>query len=274
MSLPSDLASLLPDLEHLARLAGQTIMEVYESDFAVKTKSDASPVTEADERAEAVILPGLARLTPGIPMVAEEQVAAGRIPDIGSGPFWLIDPLDGTKEFVAGRTEYTVNIALIARGVPVLGIVGAPALDRLWRGIVASPHADWTTRAERLALAPNGAVQSVERIHARPRPASTCVAAISRSHPDAKTSAFIAALGNAVPLEAGSALKFCWVAEGRADIYPRLAQTSEWDVAAGAALVAAAGGRVEDGEGGTLLFGRHTAQFRVPGFIAEGAPAA
>jgi 3'(2'), 5'-bisphosphate nucleotidase len=262
---------MLERLTALAIDAGLAIRAIAATSFDQTAKNDGSPVTQADLAADRIIVEGLAKIAPQVPVVSEESADFSKAP---GDLFFLVDPLDGTKEFVAGRAEYTVNIALVSGGVPVLGIVGAPAMDLLWRGVTALPGAGWTARAERLALSPDGAVQSVEAIHVRPRPDSTCIAAISRSHPDANTAAYIAALGNAVPLEAGSALKFCWVAEGRADLYPRLAQTSEWDVAAGAALVVAAGGRVQDGEGGALRFGHHEAQFRVPGFIAEGAPKA
>ncbi|MDO8605967.1 MAG: 3'(2'),5'-bisphosphate nucleotidase CysQ [Phaeospirillum sp.] len=256
MSLPPDLASLLPTLEALARQAGAAIMEVYGSDFAVLTKDDSSPVTAADERAEAIILPGLARLTPGIPIVAEEQVAAGRIPAVGDGPFWLVDPLDGTKEFIKRNGEFTVNIGLIVGGVPSVGVVLAPAQNLLWAGAAG--------RAFKV-----DAAGTRHAIACRALPASGAVVLTSRSHrnPEAME-AWLAQFPGATLDFAGSSLKFCKVAEGSADLYPRFGPTCEWDTAAASAVLLAAGGSVETFEGQALAYAK--LKFLNPDFIARG----
>jgi 3'(2'), 5'-bisphosphate nucleotidase len=179
----------------------------------------------------------------------------------------LIDPLDGTREYVSGSDEYAVNLALITDGEPVLGIVAAPAKRLIWRGIVGGG-------AERLRYADNGAVIEHGSIRTRPLPDGTWTAVVSRSHGDPVTEAFIAARPGATRDAMGSALKFCRVAEGSADIYPRLAPTSEWDVAAGHAVIAAAGGKVTDGSGNPLRYGQRSNGFGLPDFIAWGDPAA
>jgi 3'(2'), 5'-bisphosphate nucleotidase len=225
----------------------------------VHTKSDESPVTAADEAAHAVIVSGLSRMLPAIPVVSEE--ASGEPADL-SGNFILVDPLDGTREFIAGRDEYTVNIALLRGGVPVVGVVAAPALDMIWRGAAG--------RAERLALAGG----SAEQIRTRPFPATGRTAAASRSHADAASEAFIQRFAPMTTVTCGSALKFCRVAEGVVDIYPRLGPTSEWDVAAGHALVVAAGGAVTAPDGSVLPYGQASQGFRMRGFIAWGDPLA
>lgn len=243
------LSSLLPAIEALARRAGACVMAIYaEGDGAARQlrhKADASPVTAADEQAEALILAGLAGLTPDIPVVAEESVAAGRVPDIAGGRFWLVDPLDGTREFVSRNGEFTVNLALIDQGLPVLGVVLAPALDggagRLWSG--------WTGPDGRGAWVEDHQGRRPMACRAVP-PAGLSVLA-SRSHGDAAAlQAFLAGRVVAESLAAGSSLKLCWVAEGRADLYPRLGRTMEWDIAAGDAVLRAAGGgvwRLDDG---------------------------
>jgi 3'(2'), 5'-bisphosphate nucleotidase len=255
MTLPADLSVLLPDLETLARAAGAVIMEIYNSDFAVRSKTDASPVTEADEKAEAVILPGLRALTPGIPIVAEEEAAAGRIPDIGHGPFWLVDPLDGTKEFIKKNGEFTVNMGLVVNGVPALGVVLAPAQDRLWSGAGATAF----------VVDESGARSP---IRCRPLPAQGAVVVTSRSHREPEAlDKWKAQFPSATLDFAGSSLKFCRVAEGVADLYPRFGPTSEWDTAAAHAVLLAAGGRVETFDGAPLAYAKP--KFRNPDFIAR-----
>jgi 3'(2'), 5'-bisphosphate nucleotidase len=240
----------------LAERAGALILEHYRGEIAVRAKADASPVTVADEAAEAVILEGLAALTPEIPVVAEETVAAGRVPEVGAGRFWLVDPLDGTKEFLSRNGEFTVNIALIEGGEPVLGVVFAPALGKVWWG--ARGAGAWLRDA------------AGERpIAARPRPASGLVAVASRSHSDPETEAFLDEMGVAERISAGSSLKFCLVAEGRADVYPRFGRTMEWDTAAGHAVLSAAGGRVTTRDGAPFTYRKPG--FENPAFIACGA---
>lgn len=259
-------ATLLESLTELVIQAGEAILAVNRSAMSVTGKSDGSPVTEADLAADHTIVEGLTRLTPHVSLLSEERVHLATPPYKDS--FFLIDPLDGTKEFVAGRNEFTVNVALVTQGVPLLGIVGAPALGLIWRGIVGRG-------AERLTLQ-NGAVSRAVPIKSRrcpPRGAPWTVA-VSRSHGDARTEAFIDERGGAVRAVLGSAVKFGRVAEGEVDIYPRLSPTSEWDVAAGHAVVVAAGGKVTDSNGRPLHFGLGREDFLVPEFIAWGDPAA
>jgi 3'(2'), 5'-bisphosphate nucleotidase len=260
-------ATLMEPLTALAAQAGAAILKVNRNIMTVDGKADGSPVTEADLAADHVIGEGLARLFPGIPSLSEERLHLATPPYAGS--LFLIDPLDGTKEFVAGRQEFTVNIALIVDGTPLLGIVGAPALGLIWRGLVGRG-------AERVELAPDLSIRKVTPIRTRaaPAPGAAWIAAVSRSHGDQRTEAFIASRPGAVRQEFGSALKFCRVAEGQADIYPRLAPTCEWDVAAGHAVVVAAGGKVTDTFGKAVRFGGNREDFIVPEFIAWGDPTA
>ncbi len=259
-------AALLGPLTDLVIRAGAAILAVNRSAMKVDGKFDGSPVTEADLAADHIIGDGLARLAPRIPSLSEERVQLAQLPYKGS--FFLIDPLDGTKEFVAGRNEFTVNLALVSHGTPLLGIVGAPALGLIWRGIVGRG-------AERLTIS-GGAAPRVEPINTRPCPprGSPWTVAVSRSHGDDRTEAFIAARSGAVRAVLGSAVKFGRVAEGGVDVYPRLSPTCEWDVAAGHAVVTAAGGRITDSKGAPLHFGLGAKDFIVPEFIAWGDPSA
>jgi 3'(2'), 5'-bisphosphate nucleotidase len=241
----------------IARAAGEVIMAVYATDFAVRGKSDASPVTEADERAETVIVQRLRALTPDIPIVAEEAVAAGQVPEVGDR-FWLVDPLDGTKEFASRNGEFTVNIALIDGGVPVLGVVLAPAIGRLFAGAAGLG-----------ALAEQGGTRRAIRCRTVPTEGLTVVS--SRSHGDAAAlDAFLAGRRVAASVNAGSSLKLCLLAAGEADLYPRFGRTMEWDIAAGHAVLLAAGGRVVTLQGEPLRYGKPG--FENPHFVAEGMP--
>ena len=237
-------AALIEPLTDLVVQAGAAILAVNRPAMKVDGKLDGTPVTEADVAADRIIGAHLAK-------------PAYR------GSFFLIDPLDGTKEFVAGRAEFTVNLALVTHGTPLLGIVGAPALGLVWRGLVGQG-------AERLGT--NGSI--AEAIHTRtlPKRGDPWIVAVSRSHRDIRTEAFIEARPGAIRQVLGSAVKFGRVAEGTADIYPRLGPTSEWDVAAGHALVTAAGGKVTDAQGDDVQFGRGREGFIVPEFIAWGDP--
>jgi 3'(2'), 5'-bisphosphate nucleotidase len=261
--------ALLDRLTTIVSAAAAAILEVRAGSLDTRTKADSSPVTAADHAAEAVILAGLAHELPGVPVVSEEaagQAPPAHLPDT----FILVDPLDGTREFIAGRDEFTVNVAIVRGGRPVLGIVAAPALAMLWRGAEAMP-------AERLRLspgAPASAAQERTAIRCRALPNGGLVAAVSRSHLDGQTEAFLARLPHVDEIVSGSALKFGRVAEGVADLYPRLAPTCEWDVAAGHAVVAAAGGVITTPEGAPLPYGRIAEQFRIPAFIAWGDPSA
>lgn len=242
-------------LAAIARRAGDEIMAVYATDFDVRGKADASPVTEADERAEALIVPALQALAPEVPVVAEEAVAAGRVPEVGRR-FWLVDPLDGTKEFISRNGEFTVNIALVEDGAPRLGVVLAPALGRLFAGVVG--QGAWVEEGGRRRA-----------IAVRRPPAAGLTVVASRSHGDAAAlEAFLAGRRVARQVSAGSSLKLCLVAAGEADCYPRLGRTMEWDIAAGHAVLAAAGGRVETIAGGPLRYGKPG--FDNPHFVAWG----
>jgi 3'(2'), 5'-bisphosphate nucleotidase len=257
---------LMEPLTALVIRAGDAILAVNPAAMHVEGKPDGSPVTEADLAADRIIGEGLARLAPDVPTLSEERAQLATPPFRDS--FFLIDPLDGTKEFVAGRDEFTVNVAIVTKGVPLLGIVAAPALGLIWRGIVGRG-------AERLRI-DGGEIGAAEPIHTRamPKLGEPWIAAVSRSHGDPRSEAFIAGRPGAVRRTLGSAVKFARVAEGSADIYPRLGPTSEWDVGAGCAVVAAAGGKVTDGKGGEIRFGEGRNGFIVPEFVAWGDPAA
>jgi len=256
-------ADLIEPLTELVIRAGAAILAVNRSAMKVDGKLDGSPVTEADLAADRIIGEGLARLAPQLSSLSEERVHLATPPYKDS--FFLIDPLDGTKEFVAGRNEFTVNLALVTHGTPLLGIVSAPALGLIWRGIVGCG-------AERLTLGQGQPLIEPIRTRTCPPRGQPWTVAVSRSHGDARTEAFIAARPGAVRCELGSAVKFGRVAEGCVDIYPRLSPTSEWDVAAGHAVVAAAGGRITDSNGAALVFGAGRKDFIVPEFIAWGDP--
>lgn len=258
-------AALLEPLTGLVVRAGAAILAVNRASMKINDKVDGSPVTEADLAADRIINDGLARLIPGVPVLSEERADLVKPPFEGS--FFLIDPLDGTKEFVAGRAEFTVNLALVTNGTPILGIIGAPALGLIWRGLVGRGAERLTTDDGTLVAKP---------IHTRPFPqaGNPWIVAVSRSHGDTRTEAFIDGRPGAIREVLGSAVKFGRVAEGAVDIYPRLAPTREWDVAAGHAIVTAAGGKITDAQGADLKFGKDGKDFIVPAFIAWGDPSA
>lgn len=237
-----DHARLLDELAIAAQEAGEAILEVVRRGFSVEAKQDTSPVTEADRAAELVILAALARAAPGVPVIAEEEVAAGRIP-AHDDTYFLVDPLDGTKEFIRGGEDYTVNIGLIRGGTPKLGVVFAPATGRLHGGCVG--EGAWLDEG-----------QGRRPISTRRRGELTTAVA-SKSHLNQATVDYLqAAVGNCGYISIGSSLKFCIVAEGEADIYPRAAPTSEWDTAAGHAVLLAAGGLVDGPDGEALRYGK------------------
>jgi 3'(2'), 5'-bisphosphate nucleotidase len=256
----------LDALTYVVSRAAAAIVAIDRSKVEWRTKADQSPVSLADEAANAVILEGLSRLLPGVPVVSEE---AHTRPSALPAGVVLVDPLDGTREFLAGRDEFTVNIGILANGRPMIGIIAAPALGLVWRGVVGRG-------AERLRLAAGAAShQASERkpIHTRRRPAGGFAVVLSRSHFDARTDAFLTRLPIVARTPCGSSLKFARIAEGSADLYVRLAQTCEWDVAAGHAVLCAAGGIVTTPDGSELSYGR-TSDFHVPAFIAWGDPSA
>lgn len=252
-------------LAAIALEAGVVIMEVYHSDMDVETKSDDSPVTIADQRAEAIILERLAALDPDLPVLAEEAVAAGHIPEVGER-FALVDPLDGTKEFIRKGQDFTVNIGIIEHGVPVMGVVYAPATGRLF--IADGPGSAWQGEA-----APGGEVPAATNrtpMHIRKAPSGGLAAVASKSHRTPETDAFLEKFPIGDLVGAGSSLKFCLVAAGEADIYPRLGRTMEWDTAAGHAIARAAGGRVLTMDGKDLAYGKVERGYDNPHFVVYG----
>lgn len=237
-------ADLASSLEKVARHAGHAIMQVYASSLAAEVKSDGSPVTEADRRAEAVILRALMELAPQIPVVSEENADSHR--HRHDGPFFLVDPLDGTKEFLKrdGKGSFTVNIALVDRNLPVLGIVLAPALGRLFTGVMGRGAYE------------TGADGIIRPLSGRKLTSEALTAVASASHRDAETEAWLVRHGISNTISIGSSLKFCLVAAGEADVYPRFGPTMEWDTAAGDAVVRAAGGLTLTPEGAPLTYGK------------------
>ena len=250
-----DRHALLEGFVAAALEAGRVIHEIYASDFAVNAKSDASPVTEADTAAEAVILKALARLAPDIPVVAEEEVAAGRMPQVGER-FFLVDPLDGTKEFIKRRPDFTVNIALVEDGRPTLGVVHPPERHTVYAGDVTLGSA-WIQEGD-------GRRRPL-RVR---RPGTRLTAVASASHSTPAVDDYLAACEAGERVSIGSSLKFCLVAAGEADIYPRPSPTCEWDTGAGDAVLCAAGGGVFGPDGAPLAYGKP--RFFNPGFVAAG----
>jgi 3'(2'), 5'-bisphosphate nucleotidase len=253
-------AGLIDALTTISLSAAEAIRR---SQGGIRTKADGSPVTAADEAAEAVIRDGLERLTPALPVVSEERAEREK-PAIQSVNYFLVDPLDGTREYIAGRDEYTINIGLVSGGTPILGIITAPALGLIWRGIVGSG-------AERLEFS-SRKTSPPKAIHTRPRPHGDICVMVSRSHLDARTQAYLESLSPARREPCGSSVKFCRLAEGAADLYPRLGPTRDWDVAAGQAILVAAGGAVVAPDGTSLIYG--SPGLRIPAFVAWGDPTA
>ncbi len=249
-------------LVSLALLAGREIMAIYATDFTAHAKHDLSPVTEADEAAEKIILAGLASLDPATPVISEEAASAGRIPQVANR-FYLVDPLDGTKEFVSRNGEFTVNIARIENGLPVLGVVYAPAIGRIFWG-------ERSTGAAEGRVARDGSIDW-KKLGVRPCPNDGAVVVASRSHRDVATDDYLKTVKVAKLVSAGSSLKFCLIAAGEADLYPRFGRTMEWDTAAGHAVLLAAGGKVTNSDGQPLCYGKHDRGFDNPGFIASAA---
>jgi 3'(2'), 5'-bisphosphate nucleotidase len=260
----SNRVRLLPELASLMSRAGAEILAHAAKGVQGRAKADASLVSEADEASEQILLRGIERIVPHAPVVAEEAVARGTASVAGEA-YFSVDPLDGTREFLAGLPEFTINVAIVLGGAPVLGLIYAPAEAALYAGCDG--------RALRVALAPGAAYSAADAvpIRARARP-SGLVAAVSRSHLDAASEAFLGRLAVERRIALGSALKFCRIAEGAADVYPRLAPVSEWDAAAGHALVDAAGGAVTRADGGALAYGGAAKRWLVEGFVAWGAP--
>jgi len=254
----ADWTSLIEPARAAALSAGTSILGIYAQPFAVQQKADASPVTQADQLAEAIIVERLCDLTPDVPVIAEELAAAGHLPSAAPARFWLVDPLDGTKEFIRRNGEFTVNIALVENARPVLGIVHAPALGLTY----------WTTGSGVLCQREGGAAEPVA---ARIMPERGAVVVHSRSHADeTRLGAYIADVPGAERRVSGSSIKFCLLAAGEADLYPRFGRTMEWDTAAGQAILESAGGSVTTLDGAPLRYGK--LGFANPDFIARGKP--
>lgn len=256
MSNPRHWAELSPPIVAIAQRAGEAILKVVQGDLNVRAKADASPVTAADEAADAIIVDALKDLTPDIPVVTEERTSSWELRGGPDAPFWLVDPLDGTRELVAGRDEYTVNIALIEARIPVLGVVHTPALGET--------HFGWG-RGHAFQQR-NG--KPDQAISVRRPPAGSLIAVASRSHRDAETDAFLREHGVTETRAIGSSLKFCIIATGEADLYPRFGRTMEWDTAAGHAVLAAAGGSMTTLDGAELRYGKPGLEN--PPFVARG----
>ena len=254
-----DRPALMNALLTLAEEAGDVVWRHFTAGCSVQHKADDSPVTIADREAEAVILAGLAVAAPHVPVVAEEEAAAGRVPDVAAA-FFLVDPLDGTKEFVRRGDDFTVNIALVERGAPTMGVVYAPARDALYWGDVGAGA--WVA-----ARAPGGVRGAARGMAVRACGGTPCAVA-SKSHAMPGLDAWLAAGGVATRVSVGSSLKFALVASGEADVYPRTGPTMEWDTAAGDAVLRAAGGRTLDVDGAPFRYGKPG--FRNAGFVATG----
>ena len=247
-------------LERVAIDAGSLIRRLHTGDLAVARKADGSPVTAADKAAERMILQALATIAPGVPVVAEDSVADGLIGDISAEDFFLVDPLDGTREYVGGRTDYTVNIAFVAAGVPVFGIVVAPEHDTAYTAIAGA--------AQRLTLGPDGAITRRDDIRAR-KPGADILALVSVSHLDGRTVDFLDQHRVTSRMKVGSSLKFCRIASGEADLYPRLGRTMQWDTAAGDAVLRAAGGMTCGRDGAPLRYGQSASLPSSPDLFAN-----
>lgn len=269
---PTDRADLLPLFQALCLKAGAVILkyraQISDNALEIRKKEEdggpASPVTAADEEAEALILAGLKQAGVDLPVIAEEAVAAGQVPEVGAR-FLLVDPLDGTKEFIKGGTDFTVNIGLIENGAPVAGVVYAPALAEIYWG--AEGQGAFRQMADAVAAELTGVPVAIAT---RPAPADGWSAVASKSHRTPETDAILARYPVSETVSAGSSLKFCLVAKGEADIYPRAGTTMEWDTAAGDAVLRAAGGRMVTTEGQPFRYGRTADKFMNPHFIAFG----
>ena len=254
--------ALIGALETVAIAAGKEILAVRAEGATVIVKSDSTPVTQADRRAESLILEFLAGSYPGIPVVAEELAEAGHCPSDAKDMFFLVDALDGTGEFIAGRNEFTVNIALIRGHTPVAGVVYAPALGKMWSGV--------TDQAQVAEVTSDGEISQKRKIHTRQRP-ETPVALVSVSHKEPETDAWLERMPNHETAHVGSSLKFCLLAEGRADVYPRLVCLKQWDIAAGDAVLRAAGGMTLTLDGIPLRYGVEGANFGCSRFVGWGS---
>ncbi|MCG8523343.1 MAG: 3'(2'),5'-bisphosphate nucleotidase CysQ [Pseudomonadales bacterium] len=249
-------SSILPDVIKIADEASEKVLHIYQSDFKVNYKEDHSPITAADIASHDIIVKGLRQISRDIPILSEEGAAIPWEERKKWRRFWLIDPIDGTKDFTQRTGEFTVNIAMIEDGEPVMGVVTAPALKEAFWGIKGegAHMRDRTGRVHRIRVA---------------EPKDTLRVVASKNHLNEETRAFIETLGSHETVQAGSSLKFCRIAEGHADIYPRMGPTSEWDTAAAHAVLVAAGGKVQTPEGQPLIYGKEN--ILNPNFIAAGS---
>ncbi len=259
LQIPDDLRILA----ELAIEAGHEIMDVYSGIQHIRSKPDLSPVTDADLRAERVILNGLKKHWPHVPTVAEESMAQETAPQL-TNDFFLVDPLDGTREFIAHNGEFTVNIARVSDARPVQGVIYAPALQKMWWG-----QTEFGAGYSEIESGDSIANVKWRLCKVRKQPADKCVAIASRSHRDSATEGFLASNKLSHVTSIGSSLKFCLIAQGEADIYPRFGRTMEWDTAAGHAILSAAGGQVNDVHGNALVYGKVKQNFENPAFIAS-----
>jgi len=256
-----DLQSYVTPLKEMILKAGDTVMEVYHSDFDVYGKADQSPVTEADRRGEEVIEAALKVMAPDIPIVGEEAKSEGKCPDISGGLFWLVDPLDGTKEFIKKGSDFTVNIGLIQNGKPIMGFVLAPAMNRLYWGI--DGVGAW------IADVQDGTLTGEREIKTRKADTENLVIVASKSHRSPELEAYLEHFPGAENVSIGSSLKLCLLATGEADLYPRLGPTCEWDTAAAHAVLLAAGGFVEVAGGSALTYAKDLTTFLNPWFLCR-----
>jgi 3'(2'), 5'-bisphosphate nucleotidase len=247
--------------------AGAIILAHRAAGCVVEIKPDQSPVTVADRESEAEILAHVRRVLGSIPVVAEESIGKGLVDFDPTRPFIVVDPIDGTKEFIEGRTEFTVNLALIENRKPVLGVIYAPALETLYVGGGGEAFGGWLDPGEPLA-----ALRGRRTLRCRVPDKNRIIAVASRKHLDPATRAYLDKLPGAECIYRGSSIKFCIIADGQADLYPRLDPISEWDTAAGQAILEAAGGSLEGLDGKPFIYGKIESGFLNAGFIARGAP--
>ena len=268
MKIPSHhelVRALLPAVGAAARVE----MSYFRGDFAIERKADSSPVTVADQEAELIILKALTSAAPDVPIIAEEQYSAGIIPDV-DGTLFLVDALDGTRAFVKGNTDFTINVALIVERAPVFGLILLPANGQLY--VTTGPNAAGFAKIDAQSELDANEVM-FEPVRTREPDPNALVVTLSNSHPSKRLDQALADKPISSRLEAGSSLKFCRMAEGKADFYPRFGSISEWDIAAGHAILKAAGGEVTDFEGVPLRYGNHAASYRTPPFVAWGKEA-
>ncbi|MFY0610126.1 MAG: 3'(2'),5'-bisphosphate nucleotidase CysQ [Hyphomicrobiaceae bacterium] len=265
MNIPSH-QELVHGLVPAALAAARVEMDYFRGDFAIERKADSSPVTVADQEAELILLKALAEVAPDVPVIAEEQYSAGIIPDV-DGTLFLVDALDGTRAFVKGNADFTINVALVVDQAPVFGLILLPATGQLY--VTLGPNAVGFAKVD-VQNERDADGMNFEPVRSRTPDPDALVVTLSNSHPSKRLDQALADKPISSRLEAGSSLKFCRLAEGRADFYPRFGSISEWDIAAGHAILKAAGGEVTGFDGEPLGYGNHVAKYRTPPFVAWG----